>query len=424
MLREQIVNLEPNDARKDPELSITLFQTNQGLKFDDFTWRLSATAINVTCGQNQAELTFPERSFKGNVRAQDWNIETTRDDRERGTSYLSRSIIPQAIRPCNGPEVNWILGGSVKIPECKFDFATNPTCYPSVQISNHNTFTTEQITFQVTQGGDMLQNVRQGETAVVDRSRGDVEVRLEAVHAPFFAGVELALDLPRGPTISLQEGLSAKHRNDAYKRLAELKAQADITTRAFRDPLQSIRLKTLHSAAHILSAMAVLRRFPDHVKELLLSRAHDIQSADERVAQIRNLVIAVDALTPEQIDLLLVRIDLLLAEPGLMNRPSLTLIRDELVRARTAAAETATAVNLLRERFKGDIDRIAADFQNLILEYAQYVTNEELEDLLDPTARESIRARLSPKDIVIRDEMLSGRGAAVRHLTGLPEPIQ
>jgi hypothetical protein len=113
-----------------------------------------------------------------------------------------------------------------------------------------------------------------------------------------------------------------------------------------------------------------------------------------------------------------------MAEPGITFRDILVLIRDELMRARTAVEGTSGAVQILRERFFSEIDRIVGEYQALILEYAQYVTLDDLEHTISQDERQAVARRLSPRDVIVRDSVLGGRGKSLRLFFGLPDPSQ
>jgi hypothetical protein len=184
-------------------------------------------------------------------------------------------------------------------------------------------------------------------------------------------------------------------------------------------------VKTLTTAIHITSALAVKERYHDAVMLLLRQRAQDLQNIEDQVVQIRNLALAGAALTPDRIDLILARVNQLMADPAFAAyRDTLELMERELIRARDSAAGATGTIEVLRDHFSKQINDQIAEYQLLILEYAQFVTDKDLENTITPGSRAILRSRLVPSDVFIFDNALGGRGSMLRTLFGLPSPVQ
>jgi hypothetical protein len=178
----------------------------------------------------------------------------------------------------------------------------------------------------------------------------------------------------------------------------------------------------LTTAIHIASATAVKEKYPDYVAVALRSRAADIAALDAQVVALRNAVLSQAAMTPAQIDLLITRIDGLLADPNVSDHAALQQIKAGLVRAKGAATSGSAAVEVLRQSLYSEVDRIVRDYQVLILEYAQYVPIQQLQNVIPVATRSEILKRVNPLDVAIQDTALVQNGANIRTTFGLPAP--
>ena len=174
----------------------------------------------------------------------------------------------------------------------------------------------------------------------------------------------------------------------------------------------------------MLSARTVREKYPAHVVVEVRKLAREIARADQRVLEIRNLVVNSSKLTVAQVDLLLRRIDLLtpeLADPK--QRAILDKIRDGLVKARNVLGNASADIRILRDNYYTDADRMIEEYQAAILELAQFVSVEQLEALvnLSPVDRNAIEKKLTNADVVIPDSAVSGRGKFLRSAFGLPD---
>jgi hypothetical protein len=118
----------------------------------------------------------------------------------------------------------------------------------------------------------------------------------------------------------------------------------------------------------------------------------------------------------------LAHLDQLLSDPKLAaSFGILKVMKDELTRARDAASATSSAINVARDHFSKQIDDQLADYQALVLEYAQFVTDEELERVVPASQRDTLRSRFASGDVLISDDALGGKGLKLRSLFGIPE---
>jgi hypothetical protein len=116
------------------------------------------------------------------------------------------------------------------------------------------------------------------------------------------------------------------------------------------------------------------------------------------------------------------QIDNLLADSNVSNRDALLTVKQELIRARDAVGENGGSIKLIRDNLETAFDRQIAEYQTLVLEYAQFVDDETLRDTISPSQRAFILNGLSPTDVQIADNTLGGRGKAIRQAAGLPNP--
>lgn len=432
LLKTQLINVGPNDAANNPRAAIAKFQSNEAFRLPNADWRI---ACNI-CGSPfhvTEDLVVPGSP-----------LEITRVDKSTESAYWARQrdIFPVHVVfpnggslgiPPLGIDILWGISGTLTIPPCEFDFATNPTCYPQVVVTNENVGSTLEVktaggTFRPlipaavinARQGDSVVRVDPGKSVVLDRSNGQIEVTLEPVTSLTFS-LAMKVSLSGGPPISILPGLSTSERSAVYAQLAKWKSAFD----GFPEnaPLNEIvRKKTLWTAIHVLSAMAVERNYPSHIREQFLLRARDVAGLEKSTFDLRNAILDQSELTSGQIDLLIARIDGLLGSASGSDEAALKEIRRELVDARKAVASSGNSLRVFSENFFSEVDRVVRDYQTLALELAQYVLPADLVTLVPADTRARINEILSPRDVIVPDEALGGKGAGIRDALGLPAP--
>jgi hypothetical protein len=436
ILQNQLLDLEPNDARNNPEQSISQFEQNNALRIPDITWHYTVPSSPLRIGSGAMTLTINPSAhvISDSDNQQGFNIHTNRSDTNSSSTPWPTHTSNFTLSPLGQQPLLSILGtpatlsvsGSITVPHCIFSFATNPTCYPALIISNNSVTdaNTPHIVFTISETNSAPRRLEAGASVTLDRSIGDITIALEAVETRVVPSITLSVTFNSGPVSPVGTDFSIADRVLTYDRLVELKQQLAQATSASADPLEAIRAKTLATAIHIISADTIVAKYPNIVRELLLTRAQDIATADQRTFDIRNLVLATSTMTPAQVDLLISRIDVLLADSSVQHQDALTLIRDQLVNARNSAQATSSAITVLRANFQTDLDRIVKEYQMYILEYAQYVTDEQLKALLNGAQRQAISTRLSPADVLISKDALSGRGQLLQTAFGLSKGLK
>ncbi|NTA19302.1 ankyrin repeat domain-containing protein [Agrobacterium tumefaciens] len=427
LLREQLVNVQPN---KSSAASIRAFEENQAFRFADLIWDITCTKCS-----NHVQM-------KGNYRGAPGNpLESTRSDLAETTTYGVRQaeIYPLNLKfpggsslnlPAFGIEITFIVTGVLSVPACEFDFSSEPTCYPEISVSNPNDGSTLQVltpqgyrpliptaTVSAKQK-DVTYRIDPGQSVILDRSLGPIEVTVNPVTSDTFS-LHVEVRRSTGPTFALASGLDITDRTALYVYLAKWqKAFAGFPENA--PPETIVRKKTLFTAIHVLSAMAVDKNYPSHVQELLKLRAADVVALRQSTFDLRDAILGYRELSVGQIDLLIARIDILLADAASADQTALRQIRSELVAARSSVAKTGKSLKVFSETFFSDADRIAREYQTFALELAQYVKLDEIEQSISNSTRAIVSQRLRPRDVIISDEMLEGRGKLLRQALGLP----
>lgn len=304
------------------------------------------------------------------------------------------------------------------VPGCNFDFLKAETCYPTATITVPPK---SSVTFTVSQPGLAPLTVAPGGSVTFDRSLGGATITLAEVQGFTFPPLSFALRLNEGPEVQVPADVSREARFKTYRALAQIQSQIRLQNAA-PNPNNALYLKTLHTQARMISANAIKQKYADIARALLVSRAQDLRALDAQVLAVRKLVIAGASLSQDDVDVTITRIDALLADPNTANRDTLTKIRQELVRARDAVGQAGGAISVVQANLISSVDAQIADYQTLVLEYAQYVDSDTLSSAIPADAKAVINAGLSPSDVQIADSVLGGRGASIRAASGLPNP--
>jgi ankyrin repeat protein len=421
LLRAQLLDLGPNMAAIHPQVSLKHFDDNQAMRLADAVWTYSCSPCRgkITLhGNNHASLP----------------IDSSRTDDKLMTTYQTRQMAnePIAVSGALNFELTFTVNFSLNIPGCSFDFVTEPTCLPQVNIHNPNA--PSELTVQTRTGpvplfpttiihaqqGINSSPVNPGETITLDRSNGAIQLSIEPVVSKVFT---LSVDVIHsiGPTIPQPDTLEQGERAKVYAQLAKWKDEMDKLPMSGQ-PNISAQKKTLATARHVLSARAVERNYPSHVREWLRSRAVEIASLDKQTLELRDAILSQSELTAGDLDLLVARVDQLMATAPASAKTSLQQIRDQLALARTGLQNSTDKLRIFSERFFTDIDPIVRDYQALILELAQYIPVDDLGSVLTATVRNDIASRLKASNSVIDDSTRGGQGAKIRAAFGLPKP--
>lgn len=404
---------------------------------DDFVWNLNCTASRTTCGNG-----IP---MQGNTSRLSDLIESVRSDKALETEFglVQRnlgSIHPSTdidLGSLGGPshldfgEITFLITGKTSINGCTFSFDA-PACSPGVKIRNPNEPTglsmatdmgfeqlpTATLRYVQAQGASGV--VGPGEEIVLDRSIGPITVEMEQVRARVFS---LWIEITRfaGEDVTpLSVEPSTRNRMDHYARILRLLQQRKDQP---ANDAERATNKTIASTISALSNEAYLSNYPAVVLELLRQQARVVANLDLQVRQIQNAVMAQATYTPQQIDVLIVQIDRVLANPNTGDRPSLLAIRAELVALRASAEASGVAVNALRNTLFTDADLLIELYQALVLEYRQYVPSSDLASALSNEERTAILQRVDGRDVVIVDGT-DGTGKITRQAFGLPDPTR
>lgn len=349
--------------------------------------------------------------------------------------------IPFELRAWNGSrEVTWFRGrefvftveGARRVPGCTFDFSSDRACYPEVVVENPNLptdlsfrstsgyVTPPAATVTVTQNGVPVQ-VLLGERVVFDRSLGPLDIRVGPVTSQVLGQQSVAITAGVGPTLGFDlSDFDLGRRVAVYAAIAQHLDEKARLAAAGGDGA-AVRAKTLATAVHQLSAKLVRARVPVHVQDKLRSRAIDLVQLDGRLVELHRVLYA-NVVTPADLDQALVRIQQLLPQLAPDQRARLQVVRDQVAATRASVGNTTAGITVLQGSFHTEVERVAREYQALILEYAQYVSDDALEAVVRPADRAWISQRLLARDVVIPDEALGGRGARLRTLFGLPAP--
>lgn len=328
-------------------------------------------------------------------------------------------------------EIEFTLGATLTIPGCDFT-VSEPYCLPGLYIHNPTKEVSYRLptedgfeqpptaTFEIAQtgGGGKLSPEQ---TILVDRSLGPITITMDPVTAKVFS---LGLTLEQYPTEEVapfEINPNSARRMALYARLARLRqAQWQQPNSTEQEVAQKSQLSTVSA----LSAEAYLARVPSLVRQLLVQQAPVVAGLDLQLRQIRAAIEAQATYTPEQIDNEILAIDQVLQDATLSatGRATLQRIRAELIALRDVAASSGSAVNTLRETLFTETTRQIELYQALILELSQYLPTNELGGIIDSPTRTAIRSRLLPEDVVVTDEAVGAKAAAIRAAFGLPEP--
>jgi ankyrin repeat protein len=420
--------------------SITAFEqayvANNQLRLGDFQWSVGADCGQVKCvgrwiGAGNSDFGFmPVRSL--------------RSDRDRTSSY---KLIQYAVRSVTSGwawkypdghvvqtgihfEVTFNVKGDLRIPSCQWDIQA-PVCAPGVRIDNPNVASTLQLqtdegfesppaaSMTVRQAGGRMESIAPGQSKIYDRSKGDLTISLDPVDAKVFSLQVSATVLAGADPIDRADDPRIENRMAAYIQMAKLRALTRPPTGQGEDDVIN---KTVASETMALTEKCLDADYRRNVLTALRTQAQAIVNLDNRVTDLRNLVIAAAALTPDEIRSALQQINALLANPSTGNRSTLLAVQSALNDALPAAINVGTAVAHLSVDTFDDVDRILEDYQALVLEYAQYVPVQSLDGTLDAASLAAIKARLDPHDVSVPDKALSGHGKAIRSAFGLPDP--
>ena len=248
LLRQQILNLRPNNASSDPDRSIDKFKANLALRVPDMVWHLKPVklispppppGVRVT-----QQITGDGIRLHGNEN--NASLVSTRSDQPSRTSFslIQTEITPIVVEmPFFSPmEVGFRIHGELTVPACGFDFRTDPTCYPKVTVENTNAPTTLKI-FSPSTGsvnnlptlpltvrqGDMTTEVPPGGARSFDRSAGALTIIAGPLEATVFA-FRFAVALGEGPGVDILETLDLPSRMASYARIAGLQAEFESLT--------------------------------------------------------------------------------------------------------------------------------------------------------------------------------------------------
>jgi hypothetical protein len=413
IFRSQLID---NRALQNANEIISSFERNQNYKPKEFEWviRVPAKSQRVVTQGAIVNVTAVDHPLSGNRSDKNFDIESKIIERPPTYTYSLAQIDSKTLNPILGIPP-FALTGHVRLNACHFDFAADASCFPSIKITNSSNVGTAAL-FHVSQADYGTREVPVGASLIIDRSAGDFDITLLQMGGNKIPSLSLILQFNEGPDTSVSPGLTWSERLGTYQKLRELWVEFDNATGAG----EGIRAKTAATAIRVISARAVVAKYPDVVKELLRSRAADIAKANEEVMALRKVAIANGISTPEDAQLAVARLDKLLAAPDISQRDTIIVLRNELERAASAAKERNEAMNLLKEHLISAVDAQVADYQMLVVEYAQYVPNDELLNTLPENTRVAIMRRVSPKDVIITDSFLDGRGGPIRAAFGLP----
>jgi hypothetical protein len=233
LLSQYLVDLEPNDAGRYPDRSIALFTANQTARLPDYQWQLRfpSQTVTLTSGSHTMVMRPTTRSYAGNQQDNNWHVASERRDDVPPFAYRSTSYTFQWTgkqNPTNpDPRYIFAINGSLTIPSCAFDSLSNPTCYPSVTITNE-ALTRDNIILRVTQPGQSTPKlIEPQQKASFDRSLGNVTVELgEIITRSFYIRTDVRPS--EGPAIGITP--FTQDRMQTYQQLAELHRQLSPTT--------------------------------------------------------------------------------------------------------------------------------------------------------------------------------------------------
>jgi len=416
LLRSQIIDLGPGYAQADA--SIQEFAANNANIGAGPAWHVNIPA-------RDAEGLF--RTLVVHIRSQPHDYGPSQSDPTFALKTSTSTIDGQRIfvmensppgkpGPLSFGVPQYGVTMKMDVPGCNFKAET---CYPASTITVPPD--ASAVTLTVAQPGLASLTVAPGGQVTFDRSLGGATVTVAEVQGFTFPPLSFALRLNEGPEVRVPADVSHEVRFKTYRALAQIQSQIRLQNAA-PDPNNGLYLKTLHTQARMISANAIKQKYADIARALLVSRAQDLGALDAQVLAVRRLVIANASLSPDDVDVTIARIDALLADPTTASRDTLTKIRQELVRARDAVGQAGGAISVVQANLISSVDAQIADYQTLVLEYAQYVDSDTLSSAIPANAKARINAGLSPNDVHIADSVLGGRGASIRAASGLPNP--
>lgn len=312
-------------------------------------------------------------------------------------------------------ETIWTLRGGGTIQACEFSFA-KPLCFPSIQVALADGTTTPIV---VVQGG-FSKRIAGGQSVFLDRSEGDVRINADPADGKT-PSIGVVVKLANRPTIDFKNGFDLGARIANYVQLTKWSAKR-LAALARGDRESLIEAKTLATSARLLSSKMKVIRYDEVVLQLFTQRANDVRRLDRRVLDLRKLVQAHVEYPPEEIDLMLQKVDALLASADPVQKLPLQSVQDALEKSKRAALATGAAATVATDSYFAEIDRTVSDYQALGLELAQYISPEALQahSPLSSEERADLSTRIASTDVLVTNASFAGRGALVKRALGLP----
>jgi ankyrin repeat protein len=440
LLRQQLLYLDANDSRDRPDDTLTAFNSNDVIA-SDLVWEVQCRACGNVGGNETTHI------LKGNQTFDIWpSVVSERGDTPHHTWFRIKeeNFVPFVFHSKEGFPILEVfqIRGTLTIPKCEFDFKTKPTCYPGVKIANLTEATTLTVDIPrigsipprpipawltlpmtVTQGATSA-IVEPGSSALFDRSLGELKIVAGPQIWPTFA-YNITVDFDSGPEAPGDDFLLPA-RMACYARIAAYKDEFDeiMSDGGTIKPSSSIRAKDLRASINFLSAMAVKRQYRQNVIQLLARAARDIVLADDSVHELTSALIAKNAFTPEQIDLIVAQLDALEAAATPDQKQEFEAAKSALRELRNAKDSQDRELQNFADRFRTSLGTLISDYQGLILEAAQYYSSTEIlaQMLAADLNRGVLRSRIKPWEVKISDATASGRGQELRSIFGLPDP--
>lgn len=250
-------------------------------------------------------------------------------------------------------------------------------------------------------------------TLILDRTLGNAEVGVGLVTARVFH-LGLRVELLAGPPLPRTDRPSPYHRLQTYSALIELRRQLDEPP---ADDLATVQQKAIRAAIAAGSAACVAASWHELASNSLWERIEQVSQLNLELQQLQAAVLAAASLSPEQIDQMLRDLDRL---GGVQDGGVVDGLRRQLRVMRDAAGDADEALQRLKDLLLHRTDTVVEWYQAAILEFAQYMSDTQLENLLEPFQRETVRQRLSGQNLMFSDAALDGRGARLRDYFGLP----
>lgn len=326
-------------------------------------------------------------------------------------------------------EVTWLVRGEIVIPGCTFSFEY-PNCVPGLKISNHERI---DLSFLVSDGYEQLPvanlryeqangssgSVKDGEFIILDRSEGDITLKMDVVRARVFMlwlEIENILGLPVNPRTS---GFSIEKRMELYKTLFNLRHIMDTPPDS---PEERAKIKTAASAIYAMSAEAYLANYHLAIIELLKQQAQTVANLSLRALRVRDAVVASATLTPDAIEVLIAQVEQLTNSANTADLPFFINVISQLQKLKESAEENGEAINSLKDTLYSEADLAIEKYQALILELSQYIPPNELKGIVPDDWKTSILERINGRDVLIFDNDVNGQGETLRNIFSLPDP--